>query len=99
MKVLAAINVEQLKEARKELSEYIAGKNCNPIVVRLGWHDSGTYDKVSSRSCKASACEGKKHWQHKPKLQRPASAAYLCGDHPLFKLWVIHVVVSNFQLP
>lgn len=24
----------------------IRTKGCNPIIVRLAWHDSGTYDKV-----------------------------------------------------
>lgn len=43
--VRAAVNQEQLKAAKEELKSYIKSKNCNPIVVRLAWHDSGTYDK------------------------------------------------------
>jgi L-ascorbate peroxidase len=36
---------KQLLEARKDLEEIIKGKHCNPILVRLAWHDSGSYDK------------------------------------------------------
>lgn len=38
-------NKEQLLEAKKKLESIITSKNCNPILVRLAWHDSGTYDK------------------------------------------------------
>lgn len=37
--------VEQLKGAKQELETYIKSKSCNPIIVRLAWHDSGTYNK------------------------------------------------------
>lgn len=35
----------QLKKAREDIRELIKKTYCNPILVRLGWHDSGTYDK------------------------------------------------------
>lgn len=38
---------EQLHSAKKELESIIKSSHCNPILVRLAWHDSGTYDKVS----------------------------------------------------
>jgi catalase (peroxidase I) len=44
--VRCAVNVEQLKAARHEVADLIKSKHCNPILVRLAWHDSGTYDKV-----------------------------------------------------
>jgi len=37
--------VKHLQEAQKELREFINQVNCNPILVRLAWHDSGTYDQ------------------------------------------------------
>eukprot|EP00244_Chara_vulgaris_P013546 TRINITY_DN778_c0_g1_i1.p1 TRINITY_DN778_c0_g1~~TRINITY_DN778_c0_g1_i1.p1 ORF type:complete len:509 (-),score=94.70 TRINITY_DN778_c0_g1_i1:888-2309(-) len=37
--------VEQLRGAREAVKELIQSKYCNPILVRLGWHDSGTYNK------------------------------------------------------
>ena len=40
---------EALLEAKKDVEELIKSKHCNPIVVRLAWHDSGSYDKVLCR--------------------------------------------------
>jgi L-ascorbate peroxidase len=37
---------EELLKARQDVRELIKSKFCNPIIVRLAWHDSGTYDKV-----------------------------------------------------
>ncbi|EOX97693.1 hypothetical protein SCA6_006150 [Theobroma cacao] len=42
-----AVNTEYLKEiekARRDLRALIASKNCAPIMLRLAWHDAGTYD-------------------------------------------------------
>lgn len=36
---------EELKQCEKELKDMINRLNCNPILVRLAWHDSGTYDQ------------------------------------------------------
>ena len=46
VKVKAAVNLEQLRGAKKELEAIIRSTSCNPIFVRLGWHDAGTFDKV-----------------------------------------------------
>merc|ERR1719174_658417 len=37
--------IEDLRSAEKELKTFIDTTNCNPILVRLAWHDSGTYDQ------------------------------------------------------
>ncbi len=34
---------EELLEAKKKLESIISSSQCNPILVRLAWHDSGTY--------------------------------------------------------
>ncbi|XP_030455069.2 probable L-ascorbate peroxidase 6, chloroplastic/mitochondrial isoform X1 [Syzygium oleosum] len=41
----SASDPEQLKGAREEIKELLKTKFCHPILVRLGWHDSGTYNK------------------------------------------------------
>ncbi|KAI5668660.1 hypothetical protein M9H77_18513 [Catharanthus roseus] len=40
-----ASNPEQLKSAREDIKELLRSKFCHPILVRLGWHDAGTYNK------------------------------------------------------
>ncbi|KAJ8450299.1 hypothetical protein Cgig2_004756 [Carnegiea gigantea] len=35
----------QLLSAREDIRELLRTKFCHPIMVRLGWHDAGTYDK------------------------------------------------------
>lgn len=40
---------EAIKEARDDVRELIKSRHCNPILVRVAWHDSGTFDKVGKR--------------------------------------------------
>jgi hypothetical protein len=40
------VQKEKLISAKKAVEQLILSKHCNPIVVRLAWHDSGSYDKV-----------------------------------------------------
>lgn len=37
-------NAEQLKAAKAEIETLIKERSCAPILLRLGWHDAGTYD-------------------------------------------------------
>ncbi|KAL0438109.1 UNVERIFIED_CONTAM: L-ascorbate peroxidase T, chloroplastic [Sesamum latifolium] len=41
----SASDSEQLKSAREDIKELLKTKYCHPIMVRLGWHDAGTYNK------------------------------------------------------
>lgn len=36
---------EGLQEAKQKIKDIILSSHCNPIIVRLAWHDSGSYDK------------------------------------------------------
>jgi catalase (peroxidase I) len=47
--VQAPVNVVELRAARDEIKELIQSKYCNPILIRLGWHDAGTFDKVQDQ--------------------------------------------------
>eukprot|EP00929_Paragymnodinium_shiwhaense_P051492 TRINITY_DN25903_c0_g1_i2.p1 TRINITY_DN25903_c0_g1~~TRINITY_DN25903_c0_g1_i2.p1 ORF type:complete len:381 (+),score=65.58 TRINITY_DN25903_c0_g1_i2:65-1144(+) len=37
--------LQQLKDCKEDLRSFIDENNCHPILVRLAWHDSGTYDQ------------------------------------------------------
>lgn len=37
---------KQLASLRSDLLKFIDDTNCNPILVRLAWHDSGTFDRT-----------------------------------------------------
>lgn len=41
----AASDPDQLKSAKEDIKELLRTKFCHPILVRLGWHDAGTYNK------------------------------------------------------
>ncbi|CAH9117757.1 unnamed protein product [Cuscuta epithymum] len=44
---MAAVDVEYVKEiekARRDLRALIYSKQCAPLMLRLAWHDAGTYD-------------------------------------------------------
>ncbi|KAK4767369.1 hypothetical protein SAY86_015119 [Trapa natans] len=41
----AASAPEQLKIAKEDIKELLKTTFCHPILVRLGWHDAGTYNK------------------------------------------------------
>ncbi|XP_027357546.1 probable L-ascorbate peroxidase 6, chloroplastic/mitochondrial isoform X2 [Abrus precatorius] len=40
-----ASDPDQLKGAREDIKELLRTKFCHPILIRLGWHDAGTYNK------------------------------------------------------
>nr|CAD1842043.1 unnamed protein product [Ananas comosus var. bracteatus] len=41
----SASDPAQLRSAREDIKELLKATFCHPILVRLGWHDAGTYDK------------------------------------------------------
>ncbi|XP_057470257.1 L-ascorbate peroxidase 3-like [Actinidia eriantha] len=42
--VVDAEYLKEIEKARRDLRALICRKNCAPILLRLAWHDAGTYD-------------------------------------------------------
>ncbi|PHT91090.1 putative L-ascorbate peroxidase 3 [Capsicum annuum] len=42
--IVDADYLKEIDKARRDLRALISGKNCAPIMLRLAWHDAGTYD-------------------------------------------------------
>jgi len=52
------VKTQQLAGAKAALRELIDQTNANPIMVRLAWHDSGTYDSSIKEFPKAGGATG-----------------------------------------
>ncbi|KAJ7524942.1 hypothetical protein O6H91_17G028700 [Diphasiastrum complanatum] len=65
-------NVEQLRGAREQVKEIINKYHCNPILVRLAWHDAGTYDKNVIEWPKCGGANGSIRFS--PELNHAANA-------------------------
>jgi catalase (peroxidase I) len=37
---------ESVEKIKEELIPHIHETRCHPILIRLAWHDAGSYDKV-----------------------------------------------------
>ncbi|KAF7130130.1 hypothetical protein RHSIM_Rhsim10G0209400 [Rhododendron simsii] len=62
-----AVNAEYLKEidrARRDLRALISSKNCAPIMLRLAWHDAGTYDAKSKTGGPNGSIRNEKELNH-----------------------------------
>ncbi|KAK1322001.1 putative L-ascorbate peroxidase 4 [Acorus calamus] len=42
--IVDAEYLKEIEKARRDLRAFISSKNCAPIMLRLAWHDAGTYD-------------------------------------------------------
>jgi len=72
----------ELKDAKKAVEELILSRHCNPIVVRLAWHDSGSYDKVCRRILWSFKCRLLRHVGDLCCWLRTASAAQTIEEWP-----------------
>ena len=45
------VDVDQLKAAKQDVLKLLEEKKCGPLLIRLAWHDSGTFDTVRCYYC------------------------------------------------
>lgn len=43
---MQGVDQAQLKQAKKLILDLLHERKPHPLMIRLAWHDSGTYDKV-----------------------------------------------------
>ncbi|KAL0660337.1 hypothetical protein Bca4012_080922 [Brassica carinata] len=61
------VNAEYTKEinkARRDLRSIISSKNCAPIMLRLAWHDAGTYDAQSKTGGPNGSIRNEEEYTH-----------------------------------
>ncbi|XP_010516362.1 PREDICTED: L-ascorbate peroxidase 3, peroxisomal-like isoform X2 [Camelina sativa] len=62
--VVDAVYLKEIKKARRELRALIANKNCAPIMLRLAWHDAGTYDAKSKTGGPNGSIRNEEEYNH-----------------------------------
>ncbi|XP_059623459.1 L-ascorbate peroxidase 3-like [Cornus florida] len=45
--VVDAEYLKEIEKARRDLRAIVSSNNCAPIILRLAWHDAGTYDAAT----------------------------------------------------
>ncbi|PON89361.1 Ascorbate peroxidase [Trema orientale] len=66
---MAAPNVDaeylkEIEKARRDLRALISSKTCAPIMLRLAWHDAGTYDVKTKTGGPDGSIRNQKELQH-----------------------------------
>ncbi|KAL6899788.1 hypothetical protein ACP4OV_006446 [Aristida adscensionis] len=75
VRCMAASDAAQLKSAREDIKELFKTTYCHPIMVRLGWHDSGTYDKNIEEWPQRGGADGSLRFD--PELSHGANAGLI----------------------
>ncbi|KAL9668487.1 hypothetical protein QQ045_006021 [Rhodiola kirilowii] len=56
--------LKQIDKARRDLRALIAQRNCAPIMLRLAWHDAGTYDCKSKTGGPNGSIRNEEEYSH-----------------------------------
>lgn len=62
--VVDAAYKNAIEKARQDLRAFIAEKNCAPLMVRLAWHDAGTYDAKSMTGGANGSIRSEREYTH-----------------------------------
>jgi hypothetical protein len=72
--VIMTLDMEEVKSAIKDITELVKEKSCGPILIRLGWHDAGTYEDVRSSLWALLAGMAATQNNTSPQLQLPSQS-------------------------
>ncbi|KAF8653178.1 hypothetical protein HU200_062627 [Digitaria exilis] len=75
VRCMAASDAAELKSAREDIKDLLKTTYCHPILVRLGWHDSGTYDKNIEEWPQRGGADGSLRFE--PELNHGANAGLI----------------------
>ncbi|KAL1215687.1 L-ascorbate peroxidase 3 [Cardamine amara subsp. amara] len=62
--IVDAEYLKQITKARRDLRSLIASKSCAPIMLRLAWHDAGTYDAQSKTGGPNGSIRNEEEYTH-----------------------------------
>ncbi|KAG5407685.1 hypothetical protein IGI04_013804 [Brassica rapa subsp. trilocularis] len=62
--IVNAEYVKEINKARGDLRSIISSKNCAPIMLRLAWHDAGTYDAQSKTGGPNGSIRNEEEYTH-----------------------------------
>lgn len=62
--VVDAEYLKEIEKARRDLRALISSKSCAPIMLRLAWHDAGTYDAKSKTGGPNGSIRNAEEYKH-----------------------------------
>ncbi|KAM7516118.1 hypothetical protein LguiA_005701 [Lonicera macranthoides] len=62
--IVNAEYVKEIEKARRDLRALISMKNCAPIMLRLAWHDAGTYDAKTKTGGPNGSIRNEEEYKH-----------------------------------
>lgn len=62
--IVDAEYLKEIEKARRDLRALISSKNCAPIMLRLAWHDAGTYDAKTKTGGANGSIRNEEEYSH-----------------------------------
>ncbi|XP_021900320.1 L-ascorbate peroxidase 3-like [Carica papaya] len=62
--IVDADYLKEIDKARRDLRALIACKDCAPIMLRLAWHDAGTYDASTKTGGPNGSIRNEEEYSH-----------------------------------
>ncbi|CAI0434918.1 unnamed protein product [Linum tenue] len=104
--VVDADYLKEIDKARRDLRALIAYKNCAPIMLRLAWHDAGTYDKSTKTGGPNGSIRNDEELAHGANSGLKIALSF-CGQVSFRRflgfsfpvaLWIVELNVSSIAL-